>query len=161
MTGMKKSEPISDGGLSELRREFKGDRGDLIPVLQRVQALYGYLRPEALRSISRWLKISENEIFGVATFYAQFRFTSPGRHHIRVCLGTACHVKGGEQILLTAQERLGVGTGETTADGEYDLERVACLGCCALAPVAAVDDKIHSQVSVLKIQRILDEQKSD
>jgi NADH-quinone oxidoreductase subunit E len=161
MTGMKKSEPMPDAGLSELRREFMGERGDLIPVLQRVQALHGYLRPEAIRSVSRWLKISENEIFGVATFYAQFRFQPPGRHHVRVCLGTACHVRGGEQILLTAQERLGVGTGETTADGEFDLERVACLGCCALAPVVAVDDKVHSQVSVLKIQRILDEQKSD
>jgi NADH-quinone oxidoreductase subunit E len=161
MTGMKKSDPTPGAGLPELRREFKGDRGDLIPVLQRVQALSGYLRPEAVRSISRWLKISENEIFGVATFYAQFRFHPPGRHHVRICLGTACHVRGGEQILLTAQERLGVNTGETTTDGEYDLERVACLGCCALAPVVAFDDKIHSQVSVLKIQRILDEQKSD
>jgi NADH-quinone oxidoreductase subunit E len=152
---------MSDGGLSELKREFRGERGDLIPVLQKVQALHGYLRPEAVRLVSRWLKISENEIFGVATFYAQFRFHPPGRHHMRVCLGTACHVRGGEQILLTAQERLGVGTGETTADGEYDLERVACLGCCALAPVVAFDDKIYSQVSVLKIQRILDEHKSD
>ncbi len=152
---------MPDGGLSELKQEFKGERGDLIPVLQRVQALDGYLRPEAIRSVSRWLKVSENEIFGVATFYAQFRFHPPGRHHIRVCLGTACHVRGGEQILLTAQERLGIETGGTTADGEYDLERVACLGCCALAPVVAVDDKIHSQVSVLKIQRILDDQKGD
>lgn len=161
MTGMKKSEPISDAGLSGLKREFKGEKGDLIPILQRVQALHGYLRPEAVRDVSRWLKISENEIFGVATFYAQFRFQPPGRHHVRVCLGTACHVRGGEQILLTAEERLGISTGETSADGEYDLERVACLGCCALAPVVTVDDKIHSQVSVLKLQRILDEQKSD
>jgi NADH-quinone oxidoreductase subunit E len=158
---MDKNDSLSEGGLSELRREFKGERGELIPVLQRVQALHGYLRPDSVRSISRWLKISENEIFGVATFYAQFRFTPPGRHHVRVCLGTACHVRGGEQILVTTQERLGVGTGETTADGEFDLERVACLGCCALAPVVAVDDKIHSRVSVLKIQGILDEHKSD
>jgi NADH-quinone oxidoreductase subunit E len=119
------------------------------------------LRPEAIRSVSRWLKISENEIFGVATFYAQFRFHPPGRHHLRVCLGTACHVRGGEQILLTAQQRLGVDTGETTPDGEYDLDRVACLGCCALAPVVAFDEKVHSQMSVLKIQRILDEHKGD
>jgi len=151
---------LSDGGLSELLREFKGERGELIPVLQRVQELHGYLRPEAIRRVSRWLKISENEIFGVATFYAQFRFHPPGRHRLRVCLGTACHVKGGEQILLTAQQRLSIGTGETTPDGEYDLDRVACLGCCALAPVVAVDDKVHSQMSVLKIQRILDEPKS-
>jgi len=158
--GMNARDSISDSSLSELRREFKGERGDLIPVLQRVQDIQGYLRPEAIRSVSRWLKISENEIFGVATFYAQFRFHPPGRHHLRVCLGTACHVRGGEQILITAQQRLGVGTGETTPDGEYDLDRVACLGCCALAPVVAVDEKVHSQMSVLKIQRILDEHKN-
>jgi len=152
---------MSSGGISAIRQEFKGERGDLIPILQRAQGLYGYLRPDAIRSISRWLKISENEIYGVATFYAQFRFHPPGRHQIKVCLGTACHVKGGEQILITAKQRLGVDTGETTADGEYDLDRVACLGCCALAPVVAVDDKIYSQMSVLKIQRLLDEQKND
>jgi NADH-quinone oxidoreductase subunit E len=158
---MKGRETISEGGLSELRQEFKGERGDLIPVLQRVQYIHGYLRPEAIRSVSRWLKISENEIFGVATFFAQFRFHPPGQHHLRVCLGTACHVRGGEQILLTAQQRLGVDTGETTSDGKYDLERVACLGCCALAPVVAFDEKVYSQMSVLKIQRILDEPKGD
>jgi NADH-quinone oxidoreductase subunit E len=148
---------MSEGGLSALFQDVTGERGELIPLLQRAQDLFGYLRPDALRAISRKLKISENEIFGVATFYAQFRFHPPGRHHIKVCLGTACHVKGGEQILVTAQQKLGIVTGETTADGEYDLERVACLGCCALAPVVAFDEKFHSQMSVLKIQRILDE----
>jgi NADH-quinone oxidoreductase subunit E len=153
------SMPIAD--ISVLKQGFKGERGDLIPVLQRVQELQGYLRPDAIRDISRWLKISENEIFGVATFYAQFRFHPPGRHHIKVCLGTACHVKGGEQILITTQQRLNVDVGETTADGEYDLERVACLGCCALAPVVYFDGKIHSQMSVLKLQRILDERQGE
>lgn len=152
---------MSDGGLSALKQEFRGERADLIPVLQRVQDLHGYLRADAIRLISRWLRISENEIFGVATFYAQFRFHPPGRHHIKVCLGTACHVKGGEQILVTAQQRLAVEIGGTTADGEYDLERVACLGCCALAPVVAFDKKIHSQMSVLKVQRILDERQAE
>ncbi len=151
---------MPDNGISELKREFRGERGDLIPVLQRTQERAGYLRPEIIRAISRWLRISENEIYGVATFYAQFRFHPPGRHHIKVCLGTACHVKGGEQIILTARQRLGVDIGGTTADGEYDLERVACLGCCALAPVVAFDGKIHSQMSVLKVQRILDERQA-
>jgi len=148
-------------GISAIRQEFKGEREELIPVLQRVQEQDGYLRQDAIRSISRWMKISENEIYGVATFYAQFRFHPPGEHHIKICLGTACHVKGGEQILVMAQQRLNIKTGETTADGKYDLDRVACLGCCALAPVVAFDDKIHSQMSVLKIQGILDEHKSD
>jgi NADH-quinone oxidoreductase subunit E len=152
---------MSDPAMIAITREFKGERGDLIPILQRIQDLEGYLRPETIHRISRWLKTSENEIYGVATFYAQFRFHPSGRHHLKVCLGTACHVKGGEQVLITAKERLGISPGETTADGQYDLERVACLGCCALAPVAALDNKIYSQVSVLKIQGILDERQRD
>jgi NADH-quinone oxidoreductase subunit E len=151
----------SHDGISEIRREFKGEREDLIPVLQRVQEQHGYLRPDAIRSIARWMKISENEIFGVATFYAQFRFHPPGEHHIKICLGTACHVRGGQEILAMTQARLNIKPGETTADGKYDLERVACLGCCALAPVVAFDDKFHSQMSVLRVQRLLDEDQSD
>jgi NADH-quinone oxidoreductase subunit E len=147
--------------ISAIRREFKGEREDLIPVLQRLQELEGYLRPDAIRDISRWLKVSENEIFGVATFYAQFRFHPPGEHHIKICLGTACHVRGGQEILAMTQARLNVKPGETTADGKYDLERVACLGCCALAPVVAFDDKFHSQMSVLKVQRLLEENRGE
>jgi NADH-quinone oxidoreductase subunit E len=152
---------MSKGVILTIRQEFKGEREDLIPVLQRAQDLDGYLRPEAIGNISRWLKMSESEVYGVATFYAQFRFHPPGEHHLRVCLGTACHVRGGEQILATAQQRLGIKTGETTGDRKYDLDRVACLGCCALAPVVAFDNTIHSQMSVRKIQKILDEHKSD
>jgi NADH-quinone oxidoreductase subunit E len=151
----------SSSSVAALRQEFRGEREDLIPILQRVQEQDGHLRPDVIRGISRWLKMSENEVFGVATFYAQFRFHPPGRHHIRVCLGTACHVRGGEEILAMTQARLNVRTGETTADGEYDLERVACLGCCALAPVVAFDDKFHSQMSVLKVQQLLDEDRDD
>jgi NADH-quinone oxidoreductase subunit E len=137
--------------------EFPSERGELIAILQRSQEAEGYLSRDAIRQISRWLKLSENEIFGVATFYAQFRLHPPGRRHLRVCLGTACHVRGGEQILDTAKRRLKVETGETTADGEYDLERVACLGCCALAPVVTLDAKTYAMMSVLKMQRLLDE----
>jgi NADH-quinone oxidoreductase subunit E len=137
--------------------EFRGGPSDLIPVLQRIQAAEGYLSPESLRLISRWLKISENEIYGVATFFSQFRFSRPGRHVLKVCLGTACHVRGGEQILDVIRRRFHVEPGEVTPDGQVQLERVACLGCCALAPVAAIDNKIYGQTSVLKIQEILDE----
>jgi NADH-quinone oxidoreductase subunit E len=133
-----------------------GEHSELVPVLQRAQAELGFLSPDTVRRIARWLKISENEVFGVATFYAQFRFTPPGRHRVRVCLGTACHVKGGVQMLQTLERRLGVEAGETTPDGEYDLERVACLGCCALAPVFTLDESIYGQMSVLKLQEILD-----
>jgi NADH-quinone oxidoreductase subunit E len=140
----------------EIMRGLEGRRSDLVPVLQRVQAAFGYLPEDSVRRIARWLKLSESEVFGVATFYAQFRFTPPGRHHLRVCLGTACHVKGGVQMMETLERRLGVGAGETTADGEYDVERVACLGCCALAPVVTLDEDIHGQMSVLQLQGLLD-----
>lgn len=136
---------------------FEGDPADLIPILQRVQATYGYISAEAIGRISRWLRLSENEIFGVATFFAQFRFSPPGEHVIKVCLGTACHVKGGEQILDVLRRRLDVEPGESTADGRYQLERVACLGCCALAPVLAVDQRVHAETSVLQVHQMLDE----
>jgi NADH-quinone oxidoreductase subunit E len=136
---------------------FEGRPADLIPVLQRVQSVYGYLSQDAVKRVSRWLKISENEIYGVATFFAQFRFAKPGEHCIKVCLGTACHVKGGEQILDVLKRRLEVEPGQTTADGAYQLERVACLGCCALAPVLSIDDKIHGDMSVLGVHRLIEE----
>ena len=139
-----------------MRKDLRGQPSDLIPVLQRVQAVEGYLSRASLGRISRWLKISENEIYGVATFFAQFRFTRPGDHPIKVCLGTACHVRGGEQILEVLKRRLGIQPGETTPDGMYQLESVACLGCCALAPVMAFDNRIYAQSSVLRVQEILD-----
>jgi NADH-quinone oxidoreductase subunit E len=142
-------------------RGLHHDRSDLVPALQRAQATLGYLPPEAVDRIARRLALTESEVYGVATFYAQFRFTPPGRHRVRVCLGTACHVKGGVQMLDTLERRLGVGAGETTPDGEYDLERVACLGCCALAPVFTLDEAIYGQMSVLKLQGILDAHPAD
>jgi len=141
--------------LERLLREADGGRSDLVPLLQLAQEALGYLSSDAVRLIARRLRVSESEVFGVATFYAQFRFTPPGRHRLRVCLGTACHVKGGVQMLETVERRLGAGAGETTPDGEYDVERVACLGCCALAPVVTLDDDVHGQMSVLKLQELL------
>ena len=151
---------MSSDQVSTILSSFPGSPSDLIPILQKVQENFGFLPQGAIRSISRRLKISENEIYGVATFYAQFRFHPPGKHHIRVCLGTACHVKGGEQILDALQRKLEIEPGQTTEDGEYDMERVACLGCCALAPVMTIDEKTHASMSVLKLQRILDEQEN-
>ena len=142
-------------------QDFAGQPADLVPLLQRVQKADGYLSADAMRRLARWLKVSENEVYGVATFYAQFRFNRPGRHHIKACLGTACHVQGGEQMLDVLQRRLDIHPGETTPDGQYDLERVACLGCCALAPVVTMDDKTFSQMSVLRLQRVLDERQND
>ena len=142
---------------SSVYDRFTGKREDLIPILQKVQETEGYISVGSVEMISRKLRISENEIYGVATFYAQFRFTPPGEHHIYVCMGTACHVRGGEQLLNSLRYRLKIKEGETTPDMKYDLNRVACLGCCALAPVVKIDDDIYSQMSVLKLIGVMDE----
>jgi NADH-quinone oxidoreductase subunit E len=119
---------VKDKDYRSIFSAFKGEAGDLIPILQRVQEKSGYISEEAIRRISRFLKISENQIFGVASFYSQFRFSEPGRNSVRVCLGTACHVRGG-QILSEAVERaLDISPGQTTKDKRFDLQRVACLG---------------------------------
>lgn len=146
---------VTDRRYERVFSGFKGEEGDLIPILQRTQEKFGYIPKEAVKRISRFLRISENQIYGVASFYSQFRFTPPGRNSIKVCLGTACHVRGG-QILCEAVEReLDVQPGQTTEDGRYDLERVACLGCCALAPVIQINGDIHSRMTVIRLKEIL------
>ncbi len=135
---------------------FKGEEGDLIPLLQRFQEKYGYISEEAITYLSRFLKISENQIFGVASFYSQFRFDPPGRNSVKVCLGTACHVRGGQILSEALQRELDVLPGQTTKDRKFNLERVACLGCCALAPVVQVNTDIHSRMTVIRLKNILD-----
>lgn len=130
-------------------------RDELIPILQNVQKEYGYVSAESVRYISRYLKITENQIYGVSSFYAQFRFTKPGRNQIRVCLGTACHVRGGATLLEMLERSLGIRCGDTTPDGRFDLERVACLGCCALSPVVQINDEIFSRLTVNKLMELL------
>jgi NADH-quinone oxidoreductase subunit E len=135
---------------------FKGEEGDLIPLLQKIQEKFGYISAEAIRQISRFLKISENQIFGVASFYSQFRFTPPGRNSIKVCLGTACHVRGGQILCEAIQRELDIAPGETTKDRRFDLQRVACLGCCALAPVVQIKNDIYSRMTVIRLKEIFD-----
>ncbi len=136
-------------------KKHERGRDALIPILQDVQKELGYISPESVAAISRYLRISENEIFGVSSFYAQFRFTSPGRHSLKVCLGTACHVRGGSNLLDSIENGLGISCGETTPDRRFDLDRVACLGCCALSPVVQVNGKIFSKVTVNKLTELL------
>lgn len=143
--------------LAEILKPYRGERGTLIPVLQKVQESLGYLSQEAVTQIAKFLKVSESEIFGVASFYAQFRFTRPGEHSVKVCLGTACHVRGGVRILDTLQRELGIEPGGTTEDYKFNLERVACFGSCALAPVAVIDDKVYGRVTTTKAKEILDQ----
>jgi NADH-quinone oxidoreductase subunit E len=131
---------------------FRRDRGDLIPVLQMIQARHSYLSAGAIKLAADYLNMSPSEVYGVATFYNQFRFNPPGRHQIKVCLGTACHVKGGEIILERFERRLGISYGQTTPDGEFGIERVACIGCCSLAPVTVVDDKVQGNMAPSKVE---------
>ena len=112
-------------------------RGNLIPILRTIQEKHAYLPAGAIKMAAGHLGIPSSQVYGVATFYNQFRFHPPGRHPIKVCLGTACHVRGGDIILENYERKLGIGEGETTPDREFSVERVACVGCCALAPVAA------------------------
>jgi NADH:ubiquinone oxidoreductase subunit E len=128
---------------------------ELIPILQGVQREFGYISSESVARISRYLRVSENQIFGVSSFYAQFRFTVPGRHSIKVCLGTACHVRGGATLLEMLERELGIVCGETTSDMRFDLDRVACLGCCALSPVVQIDKDIYSRMTVNKLTELL------
>ena len=131
------------------------DKSNLIAILQQVQKAEGYITSEAVTSISSHLSISRSQIFGVASFYSQFRFNPPGRNSIRICLGTACHVQGGDFLLNALRSEIGISPNETTPDARFDLERVACLGCCALAPVVMINDDIFSNISVIKLKEIL------
>jgi NADH-quinone oxidoreductase E subunit len=131
------------------------DKSNLIAILQQVQKAKGYITSEAVTSISSHLSISRSQIFGVASFYSQFRFNPPGRNSIRICLGTACHVQGGDFLLNALRSEIGISPNETTPDDRFDLERVACLGCCALAPVVMINDDIFSNMSVIKLKEIL------
>lgn len=138
---------------------FPSSRDNLIPLLQDIQDELQYLSPEAIEAVARHLDLSENDIFGVATFYTQFRFTPPGLHHIRVCTGTACHVRGSDRILDAISRETGLIPGQTSSDGKFSLERVACFGSCALAPVVVVDDKVYGRMTVTKTHKLIEEKK--
>ena len=141
--------------LNKILSVFEGKKGALISILQRVQEEFGYLAEEALEEIATFLKLPRSQVFSVATFYSHFYLTRRGDHLVKVCQGTACHVRGAGDILETAQHCLGIKTGETTADYRYSLERVACLGSCALAPLMVVDDVLHPQITMSKVVEIL------
>lgn len=129
----------------------------LIPILQDVQDSVSFLSPEAITQIADHLGLSENDVYGVATFYAQFRFHPPGRHHVKVCQGTACHVRGSGLILEAVTRKIGITPGETTEDGEFSLERVACFGSCALAPVVVVDDKVYGRMTSKRTEKLIED----
>lgn len=130
-------------------------RSKLIPLLQKAQAKQGYLSQEALREIARFTRLPESKVYGVATFYAQFKLTRQGQHSVKVCQGTACHVKGAPRLLRTVEAELGIQSGETTQDFQFSLERVACFGSCALAPVIVMDERVYAKMTPQKAKELL------
>ena len=135
--------------------EGQDKHGLLIPVLQGFQKRFGYLPEQAILEIGRQLQVPVSEIYGVITFYTQFRLVPAAKNVIKVCEGTACHVRGGAQILETVERELGVKAGETTEDFEYTVERVACIGACALAPTMVINEDVHGPLTPKEARELL------
>ncbi len=135
--------------------EWKGVKGNVIPLLQKTQEIFGYLPMDAMSEIARTTGKSPAEVYGVATFYAQFRFKPMGRHTIKVCHGTACHVQSADSLDTVLETKIGAKAGDTTADGMFSVERVACLGCCSLAPVVMIDGEVYGRLTGDKLGKIV------
>jgi NADH-quinone oxidoreductase E subunit len=149
------SKPVDLGQLRGILEETDDRRDALIPVLQAVQEHYGYVPPESIPLIARGLRLSPTEVQGVLTFYAQFSLTPRGRNVVRVCRGTACHVRGGRGVLRVVRNILGIEEGQTTEDLKFTLETVACLGACALAPVMVVNQTYYGSMNPKRIETLL------
>lgn len=141
--------------LDEILTKYEGAKGALIPVLQEAQHAYGYLAKDVVERIADKLQIPVSQVYGVITFYSQFHLNPRGRNIIRVCQGTACHVRGGKAILKALEDNLKVSAGETTPDLKFTLETVACIGACGLAPVLMVNDDTHGRLTPDSIPEIL------
>ena len=136
-------------------KEYSNEKKALISILQNIQEEYNYLPQEALKVVSKTLDVPLIDIIAVATFYRAFSLEPRGKHLITVCLGTACHVRGGPKILEEFERKLKIEAGETSKDGQFSLETVACLGCCAIGPVVVVDGNYHAQITIRKVDSIL------
>lgn len=136
--------------------ESRKDQRELIHILHDVQEEFGYVPAEAISRISKQLKISESEIFGVLTFYKAFSLTPRGEHLITICMGTACHVRGAPMILDEFERKLQIQAGETTGDNQFTLETVNCVGACALGPIAIADGEYHGQLKTREVDKIID-----
>ena len=141
--------------LEEIFAGYKGKSEELIPILQKVQEEFRYLPADAMMKVARFLRIPESTVFGVSTFYAQFKLTPLGKKIVKICRGTACHVRGGEKILEETEKQLGVKAGEVTEDLEWTLETIACFGACALAPVMVIDKDVHGRMVTNKVKDVL------
>ena len=141
--------------VNKVLESFSGDKAELIPILQQVQQKLGYLPQDAMKAIAGFVRVPESTVFGVATFYAQFKFVPMGRNIIKVCRGTGCYVKGSPRILEELEKVLGIKDGGTTKDMEYSLETVACFGSCALAPVVVVNDRVYGRMTPEKARELI------
>lgn len=145
--------------LDDILARYKQEKGALIPVLQEAQGIYGYLPEHVIKHVSQGLRIPTAKVYGVVTFYAQFRLTPMGRNVISVCLGTACHVRGGAKVLEAIEKDTKIKDGQTSEDGRYTLEIVNCIGACGLAPVMSVNGNVHGRLNADQIPGILAEYK--
>jgi len=148
-------EETNEKRLKEILSSYEGKKEELIPILQQVQQAFGYLPEPMMKKVAKFLQLPESTVFGVGTFYAQFKLVPSGRNIIRVCRGTACHVRGSAQILGEVEKQLGIKAGETTPDLEYSLETIACFGSCALAPVLINNCKVHGRMTAPKARKML------
>ena len=146
-----------DPKLKEILEQYIQDKSNLIQILNDVQNYYGYIPEKAQKAISEYLNIPMAEVYGVITFYSRFTLKPKGKHHIAICLGTACFVKGSERILDRAKERLHIDVGETSKDGKYSLEATRCIGACGLAPVFTVNGEVYGKATVKMFDEVLDE----
>ena len=136
---------------------YAGHPDELISLLQLFQKQDGYISKEGVSQIASFLKLSENQIFGVASFYSQFRFEKPGKNKVRVCQGTACHVQNGNQLSQEVAKTLGIRSGETTSDHQFEFQEVACLGCCAQASVVEINGKVYGKMTPEQLKKVLSE----
>jgi len=150
------SQSIAEGVREILSRHPGDGRDSLIPLLQEIQEHQGFLSREAVVEVAKYLQLPTSKIYGVATFYNQFRFSPQGRYHIQVCRGTACHVKGSAAVLDALKRELKIESGETTRDGQFSLEVVACIGACGLAPVINIDGNFHANLTSQDVPKVLD-----
>lgn len=141
--------------LEKTLSHYEAKKENLIPILQQVQKGLGYLPRLAMERIAEALNISAVEVYGPATFYNQFRLNPPGENEIKVCMGTACYMVGGVEAMESFERRLQIREGETTSDRKFSLERVACVGCCTMAPVVVVNEKVESHVTPTRVDGIL------
>lgn len=141
--------------LDDILLQYSQDRDNLIPILQEVQQRLGHLPEEAMERVASFLKLSASTVYSVSTFYSHFKLAPIGKRTVKVCRGTACHVRGGARLLSEVEKRLSIKPGETSSDGEYTLETIACLGSCALAPVMVIDDSVHGRMTTTRAGHIL------